>query len=296
MGELGLNKILGAILATCLGLFALHEISGIVFSHGGGHHGDDHAEEQTATERFCSKFAYCIDIADTSGGAPVEEVFDLGFALASADASKGERTFKAQCTTCHTIDSGGANGTGPNLHNIVGAATAHNADFGYSAAIAELNQTWTYEELDHWLNNPSSYARGTSMSFAGLRRDNDRMNVIAYLAANTENAPAFPDPLPAAGEEAPAESDTEGENAAPAEDAAIVPTATEAVEAEIETDAVVPTPAPVETPTLQDVVTDAAATVGDNIEDAADTVVETVTDAVTPDAPVEETPAEIIEE
>ena len=290
MGELGLNKILGAILATCLGLFALHEISGIVFSHGGGHHGDDHAEEQTATERFCSKFAYCIDIADTSGGAPVEEVFDLGLALASADASKGERTFKAQCTTCHTIDSGGANGTGPNLHNIVGAATAHNADFGYSAAIAELNQTWTYEELDHWLNNPSSYARGTSMSFAGLRRDNDRMNVIAYLAANTENAPAFPDPLPAADEEAEAEAE------APADDETTpIPTAI-AEDAEAP-EVVLPitTEQPSE-PSLEDVVTDAAEEANTAVEDATNTVVETVEEAIMPDATAEETPAETVEE
>lgn len=286
MGELGLNKILGAILATCLGLFALHEISGIVFSHGGGHHGDDHAEEQTATERFCSTFAYCIDIADTSGGAVAEDVFDLGLALVSADASKGERTFKAQCSTCHTINSGGANGTGPNLHNIVGASTAHSSDFGYSAAIAGLNKTWTYEELNQWLNNPSSYARGTSMSFAGLRRDNDRVNVIAYLAANTENAAAFPDPLPAANEEAEAPADDEATPipAAIAEDAEapamVVPITAEQ---------------PSETP-IGEAVTDAVKEAGTALEDTTNTVDETVEDAVTPDAPAEETSAETVEE
>lgn len=274
MGELGLNKIIGAVLATCLGLFALHEISGIVFSHGGGHHGDDHAEEQTASERFCSKFAYCVDIADTSAGAPVEEVFDLGFALASADASKGERTFKAQCATCHTIDNGGANGTGPNLYNIVGASTAHLPAFSYSAVMSDLNKTWTYEELDPWLKNPGSYARGTSMSFAGLRRDGDRANVIAYLAANTANAPAFPDPLTAADEETGAE----GEDVAPA-DGDVAPAAAQDE-----------TIAPAEAaPTLEETVTDAAEDAGNTIEEMADTVVETVEEAITPDAPTEET-------
>jgi len=65
---------------------------------------------------------------------------------------------------------------------------------------------WSYENLDAWLKAPASYVRGTSMSFAGVKRDQDRANVIAYLAANTENAPAFPEPRPAA-EEAPADGE-----------------------------------------------------------------------------------------
>ena len=55
------------------------------------------------------------------GGDEEEEVFDLGLALANADLSRGERSFKAKCATCHTIEQGGANGTGPNLHGVVGA-------------------------------------------------------------------------------------------------------------------------------------------------------------------------------
>ena len=98
--------------------------------------------------------------------------------------------------------------------------------------------TWTYENLDEWIKNPAAYLRGTSMSFAGIRRDNDRAAVIAYLAANTANPPAFPEPLPAAdeaidavpsdgelidGEAVPVEGivvPAEGEEAAPAEEGA----------------------------------------------------------------------------
>ncbi|MAN44916.1 MAG: cytochrome c family protein [Alphaproteobacteria bacterium] len=202
MGELGLNKIFGALLATALGLFALHELSNVVFSHGSeGGHGEEHAEATSMSEQMCAKFAYCVDVADAGGsGGEEEEVFDLGLLLANADVSRGERTFKGQCTTCHTIEAGGANGTGPNLHNVVGAEKAHHAGFNYSAALSGMDGTWTYENLNEWLTNPSSYARGTSMSFAGLRRDADRINVIAYLASNTENPPPFPEPLPAAEE------------------------------------------------------------------------------------------------
>lgn len=223
MGELGLNKILGALLATALGLFGLKTLSDVVFAHGGEGHGEEHAEATSLSEQMCEKFAYCVEVA--GGGAAAaeeEEVFDLGALLAAADISRGERTFKGQCTTCHTIDDGGANGTGPNLHGIVGAEKHHHPGFNYSAAMTEVGGTWTYEDLNHWLENPGSFVRGTSMSFAGLRKDPDRINVIAYLASNSPNAPAFPDPLPAAGEddtsavEEGVEAPAEGEEAAAA--------------------------------------------------------------------------------
>jgi cytochrome c len=211
MGELGVNKILAALLATVLGLMALHQLSGIVFGHGADEapHGEDHAEATSMREQMCAKYAYCVQVADSgAASAPVEEVFDLGAALASADASKGERTFKAQCATCHNVADGGANGTGPNLHGVVGAAKAVHPGFAYSAVLSGIGGDWTYQELDPWLNNPSAYARGTSMSFAGLRRDSDRVNVIAYLAAISPNAPALPAPLAAASNEAtPAEGE-----------------------------------------------------------------------------------------
>ena len=233
MGELGLNKIFGALLATALGLFGLHELSGAVFSGSSeGGHGEEHAEATSLSEEMCEKFAYCVEVAGSGGAEEEEEVFDLGLLLASADAAKGERVFKAQCSTCHTVEAGGANGTGPNLHNTVGAEFGHHEGFAYSAAFQSTEGTWGYQELNDWLYAPGSYVRGTAMSFAGLRRDPDRMNVIAYLAANTEGAPAFPDPLPAAGEEAPADE------AAPAEEEAAVEGEAPAEEAETVTDAV----------------------------------------------------------
>tara|TARA_X000001316_G_scaffold3045_1_gene559 strand:- start:488 stop:1363 length:876 start_codon:yes stop_codon:yes gene_type:complete len=204
MGELGLNKIFGALIATALGVFALQTLSSIVFSHGsdGGHHGEEHAEPASMSEKMCEQFAYCVEVADAGGsGGEEEEVFDLGLLLANADVARGERTFKGKCTTCHTIDQGGANGTGPNLYNTVGAEKAHHDGFAYSAALSGMDGEWTYEALNEWLYNPAGYARGTTMSFAGLRRDDDRINVIAYLASYTDNPPAFPEPLPAEGEE-----------------------------------------------------------------------------------------------
>ena len=229
MGELGLNKIMGALLATALLMMGLASLSSLVFASGGGHHGD---EEETASlgEKMCSQFHYCVEIAEAaSAGGAAEAVFDLGAALLTADVARGERTFAGQCSTCHTITPGGANGTGPNLRNTVGAEKAHIAGFNYSGALANAEGSWTYENLDAWLKSPAGYVKGTSMSFAGIKKDADRVNVIAYLAANTEGAPPFPAPMAAA---APAEGEAvpvEGE-AVPA-DAATPPAEGEAAPA-----------------------------------------------------------------
>ncbi|MFN4224964.1 MAG: c-type cytochrome [Hyphomonas sp.] len=227
MGELGLNKIFGALLATALGLMALMQLPALVFGDSSAHHGDEHGAEQTLSEKMCAQFHYCVEIAEAASAGAVEDVFDLGAALAIADVSRGERLFAGQCATCHTINAGGANGTGPNLHNTVGASKAHIAGFNYSAAMNAAEGEWTYENLDAWLKAPASYIRGTSMSFAGIKRDQDRANVIAYLAANTENAPAFPEPRAAAeGEAVPADSAAEpeaGEGATEATDIELPP-------------------------------------------------------------------------
>jgi cytochrome c len=221
MGELGLNKIMGALLAAALGMMALMSLPSLVFSGSGGHHGDDHAEEQTLGQKMCSQFHYCIEIAEAASTGPAEEVFDLGAALLSADLTRGERLFAGQCSTCHSINPGGANGTGPNLHNIAGATKMIAAGFNYSGAMKGASGQWTYENLDAWLRSPAGYMKGTSMSFAGIKKDADRANVIAYLAANTEGAPPFPAPItaeapaavggespPAEGEAAPATGET----------------------------------------------------------------------------------------
>lgn len=200
MGELGLNKIFGALLAAVLVIMGLRELSGMVFSTGGGYH---HGEEKPLNE-WAQKFAYRVDIAEAgaAGEAPVEEVYDLGLLLANADASRGERVFKAQCASCHTIEQGGGNLTGPNLYDKMGSAKQSKADFNYSGALGNTEGDWSWENMDAWLENPSRYARGTSMAFAGLRRDDQRAAVLLYLAENTTNPPPMPEPLPAVEEAA----------------------------------------------------------------------------------------------
>jgi cytochrome c len=99
------------------------------------------------------------------------------------DAAAGQRVF-AQCRACHTVDNGGRNGVGPNLFGIYGAPAAKREGFRYSANMQELAQgglTWTTENLNIYLRNPKDLVPRGSMAFAGVRNDEQRANLIAYL-------------------------------------------------------------------------------------------------------------------
>jgi cytochrome c len=133
----------------------------------------------------------------------------LNALLASADVAAGEKVF-AKCVACHTINQGGANGIGPNLHGTVGKPLGGHAGFAYSDALKSVGGTWTFEQMDKWLTSPRTFANGTKMSFAGLSKPEDRANVIAYLNAQGSNLP-----LPAA--DAPAAAEGAANAAAPAE-------------------------------------------------------------------------------
>jgi cytochrome c len=105
-------------------------------------------------------------------------------ASAEGDAAAGEKVFK-KCQACHQVGPEAENKVGPVLNGIVGRAVAANADFKYSDALMALGaegKVWTPDELAVFLEKPKEYAKGTKMAFAGLRKEEERQNVIAYLA------------------------------------------------------------------------------------------------------------------
>ena len=129
---------------------------------------------------------------ESAGGADPEREDDcaqailaeLGEPYASADLDRGRRLFR-QCTSCHTLSEGARNLIGPNLHGMFGRVAGSVENFGYSDALETADFAWTAEELDQWLANPNSYLPGNRMSFAGYRQEDDRRDVIAYLAVAT---------------------------------------------------------------------------------------------------------------
>jgi cytochrome c len=111
-------------------------------------------------------------------------VAGLGAAQAQ-DADKGAQVFK-KCAVCHTIEQGGANKVGPNLHGVVGRKAGSVEGFNYSTAMKNANITWTPEELDKYLTDPKAAIPGNKMAFPGLKKDDERAAVIGYLQENSK--------------------------------------------------------------------------------------------------------------
>lgn len=124
--------------------------------------------------------SYVIDTGADDSGAQEESGPSFEELLASADVGKGAKVFK-KCGACHKAEDG-ANSTGPYLYGVVGRAKASASGFGgYSSALSGMEGDWTPENLDGFLAKPKDYAPGTTMAFSGLKKPEDRANLIAYL-------------------------------------------------------------------------------------------------------------------
>lgn len=104
-----------------------------------------------------------------------------------ANLDRGQKIFK-QCSTCHLTEKGKGNRVGPNLYGIFGRHTAMAEGFSYSDAMKEADFSWTPDHLEEWLTNPREFMPGNRMSFAGVRKPDDRRDVIAYLLIETSDA------------------------------------------------------------------------------------------------------------
>jgi cytochrome c len=167
-----------------------------------------------------NEFGYPMNGADESAASgPAEQ--PIAFYLQTADAARGARVF-GQCTSCHTINQGGANQTGPNLYGVPGDAVATGrGGFAFSDALKNKGGTWDWETLSAWLTSPRTFAPGTRMTFGGLANPQDRADLLLYL--NTQGGhltvPPPPAAAPAGGNESAGNS-SGGNEAAPAGNAA----------------------------------------------------------------------------
>ena len=185
MDSFELNKILGAVLATCLFLLALNIGAGAVFA-----------------PITPVKPGYEVAIQEEKKGGeqtaptPDEPIEKL---LASAAVDKGENSAK-KCLACHTFGKGEPNRVGPNLYGVVGRPKGTEAGFDYSAGMKAKGGNWTFDDLNTFLTNPKAFVPGTKMSFAGVPRGSERADIIAFLNTKSDS----PLPLPKTAEAAPA--------------------------------------------------------------------------------------------
>tara|TARA_B110000211_G_scaffold96757_1_gene112814 strand:+ start:2499 stop:3038 length:540 start_codon:yes stop_codon:yes gene_type:complete len=179
MDSFELNKIIAAILMVALLVIGLGKITDTVF----------HVNKP-------EKPGYKIEVENmptdsTAQSAKIIEKIDIVAVMAQGDVLNGEKIFK-KCAACHSINKGGANKIGPALYNVVGRKVGGVNDYKYSKTLSSYDKEWTFEELNGFLKKPSSYLKGTKMSYAGLRKEKDRASVIKYLNKNSDNPKLLP--------------------------------------------------------------------------------------------------------
>lgn len=200
--ELRWNKIFGGILGAVLLLLLVRTGAEVLFA--------------TKTPKTPG---YAIAVAEGAGGgaaAAVETPPDWGTDLAKADVAAGEAVSQ-KCASCHNFANGGPNQTGPNLWGVIGRKPGSHPGFAYSSAMTDFSgktAAWDYQHVYEFLAGPQNYISGTKMSFVGLKKKEDRINLIAWLRQQSSSPAAIPAPSPAAAA-APAAA-----TAAPAADAA----------------------------------------------------------------------------
>ena len=140
-----------------------------------------------------------IAALSSDAGTPPAPEPDLGTLLASADETKGEKKARI-CSSCHTFDDGGRNSSGPNLWSIVGGDIAAAPSFDYSPALTAEPGEWTFEKLNAYLKKPAAAIPGNRMGYAGMRKAQDRADVIAYLRAQGSSQIPLPEPAPIEGD------------------------------------------------------------------------------------------------
>ena len=179
MDSFELNKIIAAILMVALLVIGLGKITDVVFYVKKPENPGYKIEvENTST-------------SEASQATTAEVKIDIAALMAQGDVESGKKIFK-KCAACHSINKDGGNKIGPALYNVVGRKVGGVDEYKYSKVLASYGKNWTFEELNGFLTKPSSYLKGTKMSYAGLRKEADRASIIKYLNQNSDSPKQLP--------------------------------------------------------------------------------------------------------
>ncbi|TDT96858.1 MULTISPECIES: c-type cytochrome [Azorhizobium] len=186
MDSFELNKIAGAVLGTLTLTLGLGIVSEILF-----------------TPEAPAKPGYEIAVPEggATGQAAPKAAAEVPIAqlLPTASVEKGANVAK-RCASCHNFAEGAGAKVGPDLYGVVGRKKAGVAGFAYSSALQGKGGDWSFDDLNAFLTNPKAYVPGTAMAFAGIPKESERADLIAYLNTLSHS----PLPLPKAADAAPA--------------------------------------------------------------------------------------------
>jgi len=206
MDSFEINKLIGGLLGTVFVVFSVGLVSDALFA-------------SPAPE----KPGFAIEVTEPAEGgaaAPAAAAKPIADLLATANVEAGAAVFK-KCQACHSGEKGGPNKVGPDLWDLVDRPVGEHEGFAYSAGMKDFSkggtEKWTYDNINHFITSPKKFVKGTAMGFAGLPKDEDRANVIAYLRTLSDNPKPLPTPGTSADASAPAKP---ADAAAPAKPAA----------------------------------------------------------------------------
>ena len=169
------NAILGALLGTLLFVQTVRIID----------------ESFSAPEKPHAEATHKAATKEAAAAPSAADTASFNKLLASASAERGAGLVK-QCQICHNTEEGKGPKIGPDLYGVVDRPVASQPGFSYSAALKAKGGKWTFAELNKWIEDPRAYVKGTSMSFAGLKSESKRADLVAYLNTLSKS----PAPLP----------------------------------------------------------------------------------------------------
>ncbi len=181
MSAIEVNKILASIIIALLVVTIISHLGDFIINI------DNNKVQQTA---------YKIEIEENSTDSTQSlkketNIEPISVLLSSASIKNGEKIYK-KCSSCHNYKKDSANKVGPNLWNIINRSKANVEGFAYSKALAELGGVWGYEELASFLYKPKEYIEGTKMNFAGLKKVQDRADLVIFLREQSDNPSTLP--------------------------------------------------------------------------------------------------------
>lgn len=187
MNAMDINKIIGAVLGTVFVVLTISILSDAIF--------DKPAPEKPGYALAGGEAGGEAGGGEAGGGAEAAGPEDIKPLLANANVEAGATVFK-KCTSCHTAEKGGANKVGPNLYGVIGRGMATHEGFSYSAGMKEFgaSKSWDYDSLNAFLYAPKATVKGTAMGFAGVKKTDERANLVAYLRTLADAPVALPAP------------------------------------------------------------------------------------------------------